>query len=838
MTTITIPVPIDNLPVAQAIDGNENIPISQNGKTVRAKASALRNAAVVWKGTSAVQEDTQTISRENDFISLSETDAVNYLNFPVRDGNYNFPKILHVHDIPGGVTHPSTLVLRIPVASTNPGTPMWTDAFYLDDPVTTGSTVVVSGITYREVFLPKGYSYFVSFFGTTSLAFNVFSGSGSSTPSVPNAPVANNATGVTESGFTANWGGVPGATSYKLEVSDDDFATLVADYDPEVNTGTSSVVAGAGIVASTLYKYRLKASNTSGDSVYSNIISVTTSAPSVADTLNRPFAADAINVASTSFRANWSTPDATASFLVRIATDVAFSSILSGYNDVEVTDLFLDVSGLTAGTRYYYDVRSKTSGGGLSPRSVPTTVLTSQATIPNQSDLEVFLDFTDASTVTLSSGKLASITDKAGSQTFTAQSDASSTVNYVTDAINGKPVASFTSGNRERIKGVCVVDNINSTFIIVAKLNEGGGITDYPILWESATALGVNTHAALLLYPNGVPAARKLQNGSTFIDVRNTNNDSTPPAANGQIKLNKYHVYVCRYSTNLTELIIDNVLIASSADSISSVTSADFAVGANIANTSPSYSSDFKVAMAMVFNKSLNNTELTNVYNYIANQLDLSKKNVAGNLQYEGDSLTLYGQDNVPGATTNYPTQLNSKLKSLLPNAADATTGNHAVAGQTISYNPSSVGNMNSNVTTTIDALVTSSKYLKVELCFLGGINDLFYGRTATEVYNDIVAYCTARQAVGIEICVATIPSRANTGTPSDFQTKADAVNTLLRANYTTFSNFGLADLAGDPRFQNPLDTRYFNGDKVHWTGELAGIAAGIYYKALTKQNL
>src|SRR5205085_3256670 len=42
----------------------------------------------------------------------------------------------------------------------------------------------------------------------------------------PNAPIASAATSVTSTTFTANWSGVGGATGYRLDVSEDNFATM------------------------------------------------------------------------------------------------------------------------------------------------------------------------------------------------------------------------------------------------------------------------------------------------------------------------------------------------------------------------------------------------------------------------------------------------------------------------------------------------------------------------------------------------------------------------------------------------------------------------------------
>lgn len=96
------------------------------------------------------------------------------------------------------------------------------------------------------------------------------------TASIPAAPTAVAASNIGSSGFTANWSATAGATSYRLDVATDNvFGSFVAGYQNlDVGAGLSRNV--TGLTASTSYFYRLRAVNSAGTSVSSNVITATT----------------------------------------------------------------------------------------------------------------------------------------------------------------------------------------------------------------------------------------------------------------------------------------------------------------------------------------------------------------------------------------------------------------------------------------------------------------------------------------------------------------------------------------------------------------------------------
>lgn len=84
-------------------------------------------------------------------------------------------------------------------------------------------------------------------------------------------PVALVATEVRSDSFIANWETANGADEYSLEVSTDDFTSTIFSA-----TTTETTLDVTGLSQGTTYKYRVQSSNTTGSSVYSNIITLTT----------------------------------------------------------------------------------------------------------------------------------------------------------------------------------------------------------------------------------------------------------------------------------------------------------------------------------------------------------------------------------------------------------------------------------------------------------------------------------------------------------------------------------------------------------------------------------
>ena len=178
-----------------------------------------------------------------------------------------------------------------------------------------------------------------------------------SVTTVPAAPTASAATNVTNSGFTAHWSSVTGATSYLLDVSaSSTFSTFVTGYQ---NLSVGNVISRSvsGLSAGRTYYYRVRAHNTAGTSGNSNVISVTTKPAA-------PTASAATNVTTSGFTAHWSSVTGATSYRLDVSTSSIFSIFLTGYQNLNVGNVTSrSVTGLNTKTTYFYRVRANDSGG-------------------------------------------------------------------------------------------------------------------------------------------------------------------------------------------------------------------------------------------------------------------------------------------------------------------------------------------------------------------------------------------------------------------------------------------------------------------------------------------
>jgi phosphodiesterase/alkaline phosphatase D-like protein len=196
---------------------------------------------------------------------------------------------------------------------------------------------------------------------------------------IPSAPTANPASGVSSSGFTANWSSATGATGYRLDVSiSSSFGTFIAGYQ-DLDVGNVTTKAVNGLNAGTTYYYRLRAYNTGGTSANSGTITVTTIPP---PTTANP----ATGVTSPGFTANWSSATGASGYRLDVSTSSSFSSFVAGYQDLDVGNVTSKaVSGLNAGTAYYYRVRAYNTGGTSGNSGTITVTTTPPAPTANPS---------------------------------------------------------------------------------------------------------------------------------------------------------------------------------------------------------------------------------------------------------------------------------------------------------------------------------------------------------------------------------------------------------------------------------------------------------------------
>ncbi|TFG78057.1 MAG: hypothetical protein E4H23_08185, partial [Chrysiogenales bacterium] len=186
--------------------------------------------------------------------------------------------------------------------------------------------------------------------------------------SLPAAPVATTATNMTGSSFQANWNAATSATGYRLDVATDSgFTSFVSGYN-NLDVGNVTLRAVNGLSAGTHYYYRLRAYNISGTSANSNWIDVIT-VPAT------PLATAATVITVSGFTANFNAVTGASDYYLDVATDSGFTSYVPGFHDRDIGLTSYPLTGLTAGTAYYYRVRAYNSSG-VSDYSNTISVLT------------------------------------------------------------------------------------------------------------------------------------------------------------------------------------------------------------------------------------------------------------------------------------------------------------------------------------------------------------------------------------------------------------------------------------------------------------------------------
>jgi len=243
------------------------------------------------------------------------------------------------------------------------------------------ATVAYSGsaTNFNETTLTAGTTYYYSVFSYNGsggainyLLTNPLQGS---VVMVPPAPVADAATAIGSSFFTANWSATLGVTNYLLDVSTDNFNSLVAGYSNlAVGAGLSYNV--AGLNSGVTYQYRVRAQDASGTSTNSNPVSVLT-LPSAPTGL-----ADA-NVTQGGFAASWTKSNGATAYFLDVAADSLFSSVI--FSNVSLgNSASYTVSGLSAATTYFFRLRAS-NATGLSANSVFVTLTTLASSASTQS---------------------------------------------------------------------------------------------------------------------------------------------------------------------------------------------------------------------------------------------------------------------------------------------------------------------------------------------------------------------------------------------------------------------------------------------------------------------
>jgi hypothetical protein len=321
---------------------------------------------------------------------------------------------------------------------------------------------------------------------------------------------------------TLVWNAVPGADTYRLQVSaSDNFASTV--YNDSTRTSTSQAI--SGLAVGTTYYWRVNAKIAGGTSAYSTR-SFTTIGPPAAPVLAAPL--NAAQNQPTSLTLSWLASTGADTYRLQVSTSSSFATTV--YNDSTITGTSQAITGLTVGTIYYWRVNAKNVAGtsAYSTRNFTTIVAGLQAPL--------LAAPADGDTVITTSPTL-SWNPSTGAATYRLQVDTSSsfaTTVFNDSTITGlsQPIAGLTNGR---------------TYYWRVNAKNSGGTSVYSTTWRfivaplpppPASILGSASTFGLMATSAITSTGNSIINGDVSLDPGTSMIGFPPGVVNGAIHIN------------------------------------------------------------------------------------------------------------------------------------------------------------------------------------------------------------------------------------------------------------------------------------------------------------
>ncbi|MBL8745051.1 MAG: hypothetical protein JNK58_01705 [Phycisphaerae bacterium] len=209
---------------------------------------------------------------------------------------------------------------------------------------------------------------------------------------------ANGATGVSLTP-TLTWGSASSATSYEVTIDTDPSFTPPFVY--QNNTAsTSQLVPGATLSNSTLYYWRVIASNGSGSTNGSpNPASFTTAPPPAPGAFSLTSPANGATNQSVTPTLVWTAAPGASSYQVTIDTDAGFARPNTFQTVTGFTSVVVPAATLSEGTQYFWRVVASNAGGSTNGSPNPSTFTTVPPPCVGDADGDGDRDFSDITSV-------------------------------------------------------------------------------------------------------------------------------------------------------------------------------------------------------------------------------------------------------------------------------------------------------------------------------------------------------------------------------------------------------------------------------------------------------